>query len=284
MSKSRFFPAALLGLLLAHCMPEKLAGGAGAGNPPLAEVTLAFKANSLDTVLPKTSGMALGKASGTVIRNADGTFTVKDSAGSEVILTSIEVLVKRIDFDLPEGLDCEHAPGTACDSGSVSVKGSFSMNLMTGVSTPALDKIRLPEGLYKKVDLELEEDSSGNSGGISDPSSPNMVILGRTDSAKGPVRLFALKVDLSDGLDFEKPEGFKITAGSLNTVLMQLAVDNWLQGVDLSSCLDTTTVLPDGSGVLNLAGDDFCGGDGLRIRRNIEASGEIDKELNEGPH
>jgi hypothetical protein len=121
-------------------------------------------------------------------------------------LTSIEVWVFRIDFSLPDGLDCGNAAGTACDSDAVSEKGSYTMDLMTGASTPALGKILVPEGLYKKVDLELEGDETGsgvpgNGGGIP----------------------------------------------------------------------DTAAALADSSGLLNLEGDGFCGGDGLRIRRNIEA-------------
>ncbi|MDB5051777.1 MAG: hypothetical protein JWO30_4848 [Fibrobacteres bacterium] len=290
MSKSYLYLATLLGLLLAHCGPDKLAGGAGAGNPPLAEVTLAFTASSLaDTALPKVSGGGLAKASGIVLRNPDGSFTVRDSSGSDLTLTSIDVLVSRIDFNLPDSLDCEDAKGTVCDSGEVSIRGSFAMDLMTGASTPALSKIRLPAGLYKKVGLELKEEAveSGKSGMGKlgeDSFAPNMIIKGRTDGSKGPARLFALKLNLREGLDFEKPDGFTITAASLNNVQMQLAVDNWLQGVKLSSCLDTTTVLPDSSGTWNLEGDDFCAGDGLRIRRNIEASGDIDNHEGEEGH
>jgi hypothetical protein len=289
MSKSYPYLATLLGLLLAHCGPDKVAGGAGAGNPPLAEVTLAFKASSLaDTALPKGSGGALSKASSIVIRNPDGTFTIRDSSGSGLTLTSIDVLVRRIDFSLPDSLDCGDAKGTVCDSGEVSVKGSFAMDLMTGTSMPALSRFQLPAGLYKKVGLELNESptESGRSGTGKrgeEAFSANMIIKGGTDGTLGPVRLFALKLNLREGLDFEKPDGFTITAASSNMVLMQLAVDNWLQGVKLASCLDTLAVPPDSSGRWNLEGDDFCAGDGLRIRRNIEASGDIDNG-EEGRH
>lgn len=274
MDKRGLLCVSLVGLLLAHCVPEKLAGGSGAGNPPLAEVTLAFKANSLtDPSLPKSPIAALGKASSAVLRNEDGTFTVRDSSGAALILTSIDARVGMIEFDLPDGIDCGRAEGASCENGEVFIKGAYAMDLMTGKSTPALEKIRLPEGLYKTVGLEL--DGSGDA--------PNMVISGRTDTAKGPVRRFALKLRLPNGLGFEKPEGFRITAGVMNTVLMQLEVDNWLQGVDLASCLDTTSAVPDSSGIRNLEGDGFCGGAGLRIRRNIEASGEIENEAEEFP-
>ncbi len=269
----------LAGALLAHCGPEKLAGGSGAGNPPLAEVSLAFKANSLsDTQAPAGSPPASAKSSAAVIRNADGTFTVRDSSGAALVLASIDVQVGSIEFDLPDGLDCGKAPGTDCDNGEVFLKGRFAMDLMTGKSTPDLEKIRLPEGLYKTVGLQLDGTGKEDSGG-----QPNMVIRGMTDSAQGPIRRFALKLRLPDGLGFEKPDGFRITAATVNTVVIRLAVDNWLHGVDLAACLDTTAVVPDASGIRNLEGDGFCNGAGMRVRRNIEASGEIENEAGENP-
>ncbi|MDB5102878.1 MAG: hypothetical protein JWP91_567 [Fibrobacteres bacterium] len=298
MRKPALYFASLLGLLLAHCGPDKLAGGAGAGNPPLADVTLSFLASSTaDAGLPKAaaqggspaSGPGLAKATGGLTRNADGTFTVRDSSGAGIVLTAIEVGVRRIDFELPEGIDCEHATGTSCDSSEVSVRGAFIMDLMTGESVPSLGTFRLPEGLYKRVRLRLEGNDGGSSGeshkdgADGSASGPNMVIKGRTDSARGPVRVFALKLNLSEGLEFEKPEGFRIAADSLNSVLMQLAVDGWLRGIDLMGCLDPVLVPADGSGVQNLEGDDFCGGNGLRLRRNIEGSGEIDKGEDDHP-
>ncbi|GEM_PF-1601176 len=283
MSKPSLYLAALLAMLLTHCSPEKVAGGAGAGNPPLADVTLAFTARSAaDTALPKASP-ALLKSSGIVIRNPDGSFTVRDAAGTALILTAINVNISRIDFELPEGLSCAQAPGVVCDSEEVSLRGALSMDLMTGVSTPALDRFHLPEGLYKRVRLRLDEGegSSGRRGkdGGEDPGGllTNLVISGRTDSALGPVHSFAVRLDLQDGLEFDKPDGFRIKADSLNAVLMQLSVDKWMTGVNLAKCLDSTSAVPDSLGVKILTGDGFCGGQGLLIRRNIEASGEIDR-------
>jgi hypothetical protein len=271
--------APLIGLLLACCGPEKLAGGAGAGNPPLAEVTLAFTAKSLaDTTLPK-SAAGLAKNSGVVIRNPDGTFTIHDASGSPLILTAIEADIERIRFELPENVSCKQVPGTVCDSGEVAIKRIFNLDLMTGKATPALDRIQLPEGLYRKAELGLVEGVEGhsNSGDGSGSSKPNLVIKGHTDSAQGSVKAFALKLDLSEGLDFEKPDGFRIAADSLNAILIQLSVDNWLQGVELVKCIEAADPASDSAGVRILSGDGLCGGEGLRIRRNIEASGEIDK-------
>ena len=282
MGKPSLRLAALIGLSLAHCGPDKVAGGAGAGNPPLAEVSLAFKANSsADTALPKASGNALRKSGGVVIRNPDGTFTIRDSSGSAIELTSIEVSVSRVEFNLPEGLTCGDAIGTDCANDEISVTGSFTMDLMTGASSPALGKINLPQGLYKQVELAFRQDS-GSAGSLPDTLFPNLILKGRIDSADGPVRPFTIRLNLREGLDFEKPEGFPIIAGTVNKIQIQLDVDGWLQGVDLTACLDTAGVLPDGSGTWNLSGDGFCGGEGFRLRRNVEASGAIDRDADEG--
>lgn len=273
--------AALLALLLAQCNLTPFAGGAGAGNPPLADVAVALKANSLmDTPLPK-AGKVLGKAPGEGTLDTNGTFTVRDTSGAAFTLTGIQVSVRRIEFALPDGIDCGKGEGVVCGNGIASVTGLFSMDLMTGKSNPALGRIRLPQGLYKSVKLTLDEGAeghskgSGGSGSTSESTFVNMVIKGHTDSAGGPVGLFALKLDLLDGLVFEKPEGLRIGVDSLNTVLMQLTVDGWLKGVRMQPCLESPDAVPDSSGMRVLTGDVFCGGEGRRIRRNIEGSGEI---------
>lgn len=280
--------AVLIGLLPAGCGPDKLAGGAGAGNPPLADVTLAFAAKSLtDTVLKKSGAQpirpsGLAKTSDAVIRNPDGTFTIHDASGSPLILTAIEADIERIQFELPDGVSCRQVPATECDSGEISVKQTFNLDLMTGKSAPALGRIKLPAGLYRKAELRLVEKVEGHSnsseGGASDSSKPNLVIKGHTDSALGTVKAFAIKLDLSEGLDFEKPDGFKIAADSLNAILIQLSVDDWLKDVELVKCIDAADPASDSAGIRILSGDRLCGGQGLLIRRNIEASGEIDRD------
>ncbi len=272
MSKRFRFHLAWLCLLLTQCAPDRVAGGAGAGNPPLADVTLAFKAGSAgDTVLRK--------ASTGVVRNPDGTFTVRDSGGAALILTAITVQVEKIDFELPTGISCAQATGVACDSDEVSIKGAFAMDLIVGSSVPPVSRFRLPEGVYRKVGLGLveqeSESSHGSEGGdTGSAAAPNMIIRGHTDSAAGPVRSFSLQLNLSEGLDFDNPSGLKIKADSLNSVVLQLAVDHWFAGVELARCLDSASV-PDTTGVLVLKGDGTCGGSVLRIRRNIEASGDL---------
>jgi hypothetical protein len=270
----------LLGLLSAHCGIGNLSGGSGAGNPPLAEVALAFKANSAaDGALPKSSSLAS--------INPDGTLNVKDSAGALFTLTAIEVLARQIDFDLPEGLSCENASGVACDSDEVNVDGPFRIELVAGTAVPALNTLKPPEGLYTMVSLDLEENKTDSakadsSSASSGPYLPNLVILGKTDSAKGPVRRFALKLSLTEGLDFLDPKGIRISSKALNSVLLKLAVDGWFQGVDLTSCLDSGEPFIDSLGLHNLYGDHFCLEAGSRIRKNIEASGDLDVEEEDG--
>ena len=282
MSKVSRFLTAIFGLLAIQCGPDRVAGGAGAGNPPLADVALTFKAGSA-----AAPAAPLAKSAVLLIRNPDGTFTLQDSGGASLVLTAIQVNVEKIDFDLPEGLTCKQAKGVACDSDEVEVEGAFAMELITGKSDPPIGKIRLPEGVYKKVGLSLEAvdaDSvhSGASGDSGKAESPNLVIAGHTDSSSGPVRSFSMRLTLREGLDFENAAGLRIKADSLNGILLALSVDHWFDGVELSKCVESA--VPDSAGLRILGGDSFCGGAGARIRRNIEASTEFeDDHEGEGP-
>ncbi len=257
-----------LGLVLLRCQPEKVSGGTGAGNPPLAEVALVFRANSLtDSVLRKSAAA--------VIRNPDGTFEVFDSAGSAIKISSLTIAVRKIDLSLPVGLTCESAPGYTCDSDGISLPGPFVVDLMTGASNPPLEHLRLPEGVYTRVGLELSDNESAPA---VDTNTPNMEIRGGTDSADGRARPFSVRLNLRDGLDFDGPTGIRITAAALNKLLLQLTVDDWFKTVDLKNCLEASGSTAGDSGVTLLAGDGFCQGAGLRIRQKIEASGDINEE------
>lgn len=267
---TRFF-ALMAAAAMLHCT-DRIAGGTGVGNPPLAEVSLDVKAGS-------ASGAAIAKASAGLQRNPDGSFTIRDSAGLPVTLLAIEALVQGIDFALPDSVDCARFKGIDCMDGESSVIGPFTVDLMSGKSQPPLTKIKLPAGLYRKIGFELI--SSGDSGETWDSAAQNIVIRGKLGTDSGAGRAFAVRLNLKEGLDFPHPTGIQIRADTLNNILLGLNVDGWLGGTELTKCVEAMPV--DSSGSVLLQGDAFCGGVGKVIRRNIEGSGGLDQEWQSGP-
>lgn len=263
-----------------------MVGGAGAGNPPQADVTVSFKANSaVPAEKAGTVGLAgnatagLFKTAGIFRKNPDGTFTVQDSLGAMITLSAIEVKVQEIDIGLPSGITCAGVVGLYCKGGDAAVRGPYAMNLMSGAATPSINFIKLPEGIYSSIGLDFLQPAFGpDSALIPGSSRYNMAIRGRVAAPDSASSSFELKLDLSDGLDFQDTAGFRIESTALNNLLLKLDVDGWFAGTDFSSCLNQAKAIADSAGTIVLEGDGSCDGLGLRIRKNIEASSEVENE------
>jgi hypothetical protein len=259
---------------LLHCAPDRMAGGAGAGNPPLAEVSLSLKAGSADPT-------SFAKPATSVLRNPDGTFTIQDSSGADFTLTGIEARLKGFDFNLPESLSCAGVTVLPCREGELSLLGPFTVDLMTGKSVPSLDLFKVPAGVYVKISLNLIAQDPPE-GSTAEDTTRNLILTGRLGAAGQGGQAFEMALNLRDGLDFSDPLGLRLGADSLNTVRLLLSVDGWFRDVDAAACV--TSAARDSTGTVRLGGDDFCGGAGLKIRNSIEASGEVDhKESSAGP-
>ncbi len=267
MFHAKYFLVLVGAYLVLNCGFQQVAGGSGAGNPPLATVALAVKANSISkTGLMKT---LIGS-----IRNPDGTFTIKDSVGNNVTLRKIEALVEGIDFTLPIAIHCDNFRVSECMDGEFFVPGPFIIDLLTGKSQPTLAKIKIPPGVYKKIGFELIKSDTDTQGAYI-PTLQNIIIRGKIGADSGIGRMFKIALNLRDGLDFLDSTGIKLRTDTVNTVFLGLVVDKWLQGTDLRKCVDSAVVTDTGGAAL-LEGDNFCLGLGKRIRQNIEFSGGLD--------
>ncbi len=253
-----------------QCIPERVAGGAGAGNPPLGEVTLALKAKSSGPrILPKST------ASGLIA--LDSGFVIRDSAGAVLSLDSIVSRVEGIDFALPDSLDCPIFSGLPCKDGETTLEGPFDLDLLRGISHPALNVFKIPAGLYRKIGFKLianKQDSLTDW----DSTSQNIVLWGRMGALGSAGQRFVIRINLTEGLDFGDPVGVRIKSDTLNNILLGLNVDDWFQGTDMQACMAASPAGSDSAGIVRLQGDGFCSGTGIRVRRNIEASGGINYE------
>lgn len=261
----------ILLFLFIGCDNGSLAGGTGAGNPPQADVTLAFKANSISPL--QKSG--LFKLSTTQIQNPDGTLSLKELTGRQIDLKEIKAQIQSIDISLPKDLSCLEIRNLVCTNNEASIKGPYEMNLITGVSTPAINFIKLPVGVYNSIGLQFQEST------LIDPNSVqnyNLSIVGFMTAINNAKKPFVLRLNLKDGLDFQDSRGFKITSQFVNTLILNLKADEWFKGIPFSNCIDQMGSAPLAQDTLRLEGDDFCNGLGLDLRKNIEGSSEIKNE------
>lgn len=264
---------ALLAFLLGACS-ERLAGGAGAGNPPLAAVTVSLQAGSAP-LLAKRSARTGAAAS--LAGAADSVLAVPDSAGTVLTLLGIEARVRHLEFDLPQGLSCQGWGGLTCEEGEILVNGPFRADLVNGTTLPEIAPFKLPAGTYTGFGIDFVDGGrNADSSAPWDTALQNLAIRGKVGPAGGMGREFQIQLKLQDGLDFENSAGIRIDIPSANKVRLRLRVDRWFRGIDMVRCLDIAPVGPDGAA--QLFGDGVCGGAGRRIRANIESSGEVDEE------
>ena len=249
-------------LALVGCGPDRLAGGVGVGNPPLAEVSLALKAKS-------SSSVAIAKTSAIALTNPDGTLTVGDSLGNPITLDSIIARVDGIDFTLPDSVRCSDVSSLPCIDGETAVRGPFLVDLMRGISHPPIERFKLPAGTYKKIGFELISSDSASEE-TWDSVAQNVVVWGRMGTSG---KRFVARLNLLEGMDFENPGGLSIRADTLNFIQLGLNVDGWFHGADMQACVDGSPATADSAGITRLQGDGFCAGTGKRLRKNIEFPG-----------
>jgi hypothetical protein len=257
---------------------DPLAGGTGVGNPPQADVTISVKANSTDTLVGQAR-ISLSKKSSAVLLNADGSLTVKDFSGSFITLTGIQVKLQKLDFELPQGLNCTQFVGLSCADEEASILGPYTLDLIQGIATPSINFIKLPEGRYSKITLEFRAVETNPQIRLDSMAiQENMTILGKLGRSDEVGKAFEIRLNLKDGLDFEDSSGIQIHSKAVNHLILKLDVDRWFEGIEFAKCLNDGSAVTDTLGTAILRGDTFCNDQGGQVRGNIEGSSEINND------
>lgn len=268
--------SAALALGLAGCIGDRAAGATGVGNPAKGSVTVALVAvDSAPAAAPKASAPAVA-----VARNPDGSFAIRDAAGTVFTVRSGHANVGRIRIALPDGLDCADADETACESGEIRLEGPWVSDLLTGEWAPSLGSARIPIGAYKRVEVRLESQEEA-SAGVPDLGRHSLVFAGTFAYAGRADRPFSIALDFDEDERFESASGFAIAEGG-NTITVALDIARWLARTDLTACLD------DGSLPLDAATGGFTleKGRGCAVEQElkdaIKGSGSVSGERDGG--
>ena len=216
-----------------------------------------------------------GSASKSAVAAKIADFSVTDLSGTVFTITEARANVRNIQFDFPDGV----ADTLAVDK--ISIDGPFVIDLMTGVSTPSISEFTIEPGLYKRIDVRL--DDSEASDGLVDSSDAlfenTLVVSGKFDYADSVGRSYSIVLKFNEDVRFEEPGGILIDEAALNDVVINLVVDEWLEGIDITTCLDDGDLVLDGDG--NILIDDSSGGgncadiEGI-IKTNIKNNFDLD--------
>lgn len=251
---------------LVACNTDQVAGGAGAGNPPQAKVSISLKAELATGLAKKALANQNGDDEG------DGP-KISDSLGSSVTLTGITAQVQSIEFHFHESFNCENVTSLNCDADKIAIDQKRDVDLLAGTLTPPLAPLDLPAGAYPKVRLQFVTNPSGHSGGSEENA--NVWLRGFV-TAKGQAdRPFEFSFSINEGMDFETGTGIEFKPHVTNTLQLIWQVNHWFDDVDMLHCLSESKPV-DSTGLVQLQGDEACGEVGKQIRQRIEASGKAE--------
>lgn len=222
---------------------------------------------------PATFTIMLSTSSKLLKMLADTSYLITDLSGTTFNITESRVNVRHIQFDLPE-------ESNADSTEKVSLDGPFLFDLMTGSVTPPLDSFTLEPGIYKRVDVRLD-DSELEDGLVtaSDPLLDNtMIVEGTFDYDNNPERQFQLILKFNEDIRFEDISGVVVPENESTSIVLSLMVDEWLGNIDITSCLDDGDLDLDSNG--NLIIDDTNGSDCQDVEGTIKSNIKNNYDLN----
>lgn len=241
----------LVVLAMLSCDGTKSAGGTGVGNPSPIEVAFRIELADADTLQVLARSVSA--------RNV----VIEDSAGTDFTVDSAALHFSRITVDT-RFTDC---PATICTEDFLRWTGTWVVDLVNRTSTPNLPTLELYPGYYRSIELRMDatHDETILSKGVS-----MLVSLSYTDSLRNNTLRLPLRFN-SDVLFGDSTAPRLEQDGEL---VLYLLVEEWLNGVDVKSCLQSDTVPQIAEGVYEL-GPASCNSLVSRIKENIRTSVKI---------
>ncbi|MEZ4469632.1 MAG: hypothetical protein R3F60_02290 [bacterium] len=151
---------------------------------------------------------------------------IRDAAGAVIVLEAASAAVLRVDFELPAGRTCAEighlVVGGTCaqdEAGErIRFAGPWSLDLLTGEASPALDGLALPAGTYRRVEVRLR----------GEPTS--LAVEGTADGQP-------FSITVADTLD-ARFEGDAAVVGGAGPVplALDLPLDAWFGAADVGAC------------------------------------------------
>ncbi|MBL8787578.1 MAG: hypothetical protein JNJ59_21925 [Deltaproteobacteria bacterium] len=196
-----------------------------------------------------------------------------DADGAELSVESGIALVDRLEFALPDGVDCDFPTVTAayathCDAGDARlvVDGPWTVDLVSGETWPPLDGLELPEGELGAIALKMKGDAGA--------ARAALTLEGTFKASREAAgRPFALELGGAVVAKFDPGEALVVSRATTGLGLW-LDVTGWFATLRLGSCIAAGGV-PEVDGVLllNRAEKRTCGNVEAALRTALVSSG-----------
>lgn len=224
-----------------------------------------------------------------------------DSAGGMVSITVARAAVEQIEVEQPDGRTCDEIEieleDCSCvesgaqssqilssetevedssDENELHFAGPFVVDLLMATSTPPLDTVVIPSGVYHELQLKLSPlDPSSTLVPESDMLLGNSMVLEGTYDADQGAQMFRILLSLDHEIKFESDAGLAITeSAQVNRLILSLDVNSWFAGIDVGACLESGAAMQDAEGVFIIDSsvqDPACMFDEA-LKENIESS------------
>ncbi len=197
---------------------------------------------------------------------SDTSFYFEDMSGTLFTINEARVNVRHIQFDLPQD------DSTSTDTtNQISIDGPLIIDLMTAISVPDIGSFTILPGIYRRIDIRLDDTKADD--GLVTPSDilfdNTLVVQGKFDYDGNPNRNYTIILKFNEDVRFEEPAGIHVEESSTTDILLRLIINEWFQGVDITSCLDSGDLTVEPSGDLII--DDSSGsGDCQNIEQTIK--------------
>ena len=224
-----------------------------------------------------SGGGTVGLSVQAVSDTTDPALDFVDDGGVVYGVQTATLNLRNIEIDLPDGMVCADIAGqlsgpAVCDdspgsSDKIRIQGPFVIDLVAGTSTPTLDDVRIPAGVYKRIDFRVDPNAADESLGLT-----------ADFTHMGTDYLLDLSLAFNEDIRIEDPAGIELTPDT--DLMADLVLDTWLAGVDLGACIEanevdivgTTVVVTDSSAT------GACSGIEDTIKTNMKTSGQLDKQ------
>jgi len=186
-----------------------------------------------------------------------------DQAGNTFTLTTARARVRHVELYLPAGASCAGVAG--CDGDKIRVDGPWDIDLLTGDATPALPRVEVPLGTYRRVDVRFEPDDGD----------VTLAVSG-TVLFRGAPTPFTLALDFNETARFESATGFVVTRDVVQDAVARLAPATWFAALPLVACADDGDLPIEGGTIVITDGDGSCSDVESVVRDAIKGSGRLE--------
>lgn len=252
----------------------------------LASLTLAAAACGAETgngLGPTVTMLATQSGSGLHVAQDPPVLNGADAQGTPLTVAHARVSVRRIELESPGGPLCKDSDfvdsgfTVSCETDKIRIEGPIVVDLMTGASTPSLERVLLPAATYRGASVRLEQAKMREVLMPGDPMIGSTLVADGELDYRGQPTPYDLALKFNEDARFESSTGVAVTDEAAERVLLLLDVSRWFSAVPLTTCLDDGDLTIDGGRIHVVDKGRRCSDVEKQLKDAIKGSSKLGK-------